>query len=233
MALSTRPWQWGLRARLLWTALFFREGRYSLADMAEHVLRSQRVREEELAGGRMLPDRPAVLRHVVDATRSVAGIGAEFGVFQGMTLRVLAAHSPPERRIFGFDSFEGLPEDWGDLLPRGTFETEKPRLDQHPNVELVVGLIEDTLPGFVEKHDPRFAFVHVDCDLYDTTRFILDAVLPRVEDGGVVVFDEYYGYPGYEQHEYRAWHEACAEPGFRAEPLAHSSHSAAFRIRRP
>jgi hypothetical protein len=59
------------------------------------------------------------------------------------------------------------------------------------------------------------AFVHVDADLYSSARTVLTLVGPRLVAGTVVVFDEYFGYPGWREHEYRAWQEYVAETGVR------------------
>lgn len=230
--IGTTPWRWGARTRALWAALFYREDRYSFAEMLRHIADSHEVRTRELVGARVLDDRDDVLRFAAERCRDVPGVAAEFGVFKGDTLRVIAAAVGPDRPAHGFDTFEGLPEDWGTLLEAGTFATPVPRFDEHPNVALEVGLIEETLPAFLGAHDPRFALVHVDCDLYGTTKFILEHALPRMASGAVVVFDEYYGYPTYEEHEYKAWAEATSDADFTATPLACSSHACAFQIER-
>jgi hypothetical protein len=233
MELTVRPWQWSLRARVLWAALFCRGGRYPLADVIRNIVDSQAVRDAELAEAAMLPDRMAVLRFALDRCRSVDGAAVEFGVYRGETLRLIARDAGRPRDVVGFDSFDGLPEDWGGLLPQGHFRTAVPDVSDTANVRLEVGRIEDTLPRFLARRAGDLAFVHVDCDLYGTTRFVLDQVLPRMPRGAVLVFDEYYGYPTYAEHEYRAWREACARGRFVARPVAYSSHSCAYQIEQP
>lgn len=229
--MATLPiWRLGLRARLLMAAAFYRGARYSLAEITQSIIDSDRLRRSELAAARPVTDRLAVLRLAARAVEGIDGLVAEFGVAGGDSLEVLA-RALPERGVHGFDSFDGLPADWGTLLPQGHFRGPPPRFD-HPNVELHVGLFEDTLAPFVAD-EPRFALVHIDCDLYESTRCVLDQVLPRLSPGAAVVFDEYYGYPSFEAHEYRAWHEAQERWGFSAVPLAYSSHSAAFRVAHP
>src|SRR5690348_7685500 len=85
----------------------------------------------------------------------------EFGVSSGDTLRQLAVHAPV---IYGFDWFEGLPEDWRDADgnlqdPKGKFKADIPT-DMPPNVFLVVGLFQDTLPKWIKEHPVNFGFVH-------------------------------------------------------------------------
>lgn len=228
-----RPWQWSLRARALWAALFCWGGRYSLAEILRNVLDSHDVRAAELGGAAMLADRAAVLRCALERVRSVEGWVAEFGVYRGETLRLLADGAGASREVVGFDSFDGLPEDWGSLLPKGHFRTDVPSFATDANVRLEVGRIEETLPRFLERERDPFALVHIDCDLYATTRFVLEQLLPRMRRGSVLVFDEYYGYPSYAYHEYRAWKEVRDAAPFSARPLAYSSNSCAFEIERP
>jgi hypothetical protein len=230
--LALQPWQWGLRARALWASLLCWGGRYSFAEVLRNIVDSHELREGELAGAAMLRDRKAVLRFAAERCRSVAGLALEFGVYRGETLRLLARALGPGRGVAGFDSFEGLPEDWGDLLPQGHFRTAIPTFASEPNVRLVVGRIEDTLPRFLERETAPFALVHVDCDLYATTRFVLERVLPRMSRGGLVVFDEYYGYPSWADHEHRAWREVRETAPLSTRPVAYSSHSCAYEIAR-
>ena len=51
------------------------------------------------------------------------------------------------------------------------------------------------------------AFLHVDCDLYSSTKDIFENLGDRVKSGTVIVFDEYMNYPGWKYHEWKAFHE--------------------------
>lgn len=231
--LPLRPWQWGLRARMLWASLFCWGGRYPLSAVLRNIIESHEIRATELSGAAMLADREAVLRFALAQCRTIEGKVLEFGVYQGTTLRLLAGDAGGRRSAVGFDSFEGLPEDWGTLLPKGHFRTPVPVFPRESDVSLEVGRIEETLPAFLARDAGAIALVHVDCDLYATTRFVLDRVLPRMPPGGVVVFDEYYGYPTFADHEHRAWQEVRRAGNGSARPLAYSSHSCAYQIERP
>lgn len=227
-----RPWQWGLPARLGWALLTRPGGTDHLADVVEHIVRSHRVQTTDLAGGAKGEDRFDVLSMAAEKTRPLAGWAMEFGVFQGVTLRHLAGQIGPGRGIVGFDTFEGLPDDWGQLLPKGTFATSMPSLEGFPNAQLRVGRIEETLPKFLAGDPQPVPLVHIDCPYYGINVFILEHLLPRMPEGSVVVFDEYYGFPSYEEHEFRAWAEIRARFELATRPLAYSSRSAAFEILR-
>jgi hypothetical protein len=60
------------------------------------------------------------------------------------------------------------------------------------NVEFVAGDIAATLPGYVQRHpELRLALVHVDVDLHDVTRLVLDATTPLLVPGGAFMMDDY------------------------------------------
>ena len=173
-------------------------------------------------------DAEGVLSHALGHTR-VEGLHLEFGVSTGSTINHIARIRRRET-IWGFDSFEGLPEDWsGYTLATGTFRRPEPP-EVEPNVELVVGWFDETLPSFLEEHPGDVAFVHVDSDLYSSARTILENVGPRLQVGTVIVFNEYFNYPNWKQHEFRAWREFCEQTGASYEYLCWAQYEVAVRI---
>lgn len=134
-----------------------------------------------------------------------AGAVLEFGVYHGLSLRRLARHVTTP--IHGFDSFEGLPEDWKPGEPKGSYSTAGRVPEMPAHVQLHRGWFEDTLPKFMAAHEDKLRFVHVDCDLYSSTKTVLEGLRPLLQPGTVFMFDEYLGFEGFEQHEFRAWHE--------------------------
>jgi ABC-2 type transport system ATP-binding protein len=174
--------------------------------------------EAELLARQVMPDAPrlpdplATLEHGLSLAAGREGMALEFGVHTGGTLKVITA-AREGKDVFGFDWFEGLPEDWRAGFPAGHFAVDEP--PEVHGAELVVGRFEDTLEGFLEEHPEPVAFVHIDADLYSSARTVLTLVGPRLDVGTVIVFDEYFGYPGWREHEYRAWQEYVAESGVR------------------
>jgi hypothetical protein len=150
------------------------------------------------------------------AARSCNGLVAEFGVYEGRTINFIADQTTEP--VFGFDCFEGLPEDWRPGFPRGTFSRDVPEV--RANVSLVVGLFEDTLPAFLALTRGDMSLIHIDCDLYSSTRTVLRACAPRIRRGTVLVFDEYFNYPGWRGHEYKAFQQFVAESGRTYEYLS-------------
>lgn len=160
------------------------------------------------------------LRHVVGLHPS--GVALEFGVGSGQTTRIIADQMP----VIGFDSFAGLPETWRRGYPKGSFaRTTHPEV---PNAKLVVGLFADTLPGF-ELPD-HVGLVHIDCDLYSSTKTVLEHIAPALKPGTYVVFDEWHGYEGYEQHEQLAWREFAERTDIKWAVVGHSDQGWAIRI---
>lgn len=172
------------------------------------VASTARFVQQEMRRSRHFPYPHETLEHAL-AIAPREGMALEFGVFTGATLRLIAASRPGA--VYGFDSFAGLPENWRAGFDVGTFgEADPPEV---PGAELVVGLFADTLPGFLVGHPGTVALLHVDADLYSSASCVLHHVGPRLAPGSVVVFDEFFNYPCWEQHEARAWQEYVVEHG--------------------
>ena len=125
-----------------------------------------------------------------------------------------------ESLIHGFDSFEGLPEDWRTGFPKGTFRMDA-LPEVRPNVELHKGWFDETLPNFVRQHPGAVAFLHLDADLYSSTKEVLSALGDRLVVGSVLQFDEYFNYPGWREGEFRAFEEFVAESGVEFEYIGY------------
>jgi len=155
------------------------------------------------------PSPEATQRHAAKLV-DVPGALLEFGVATGTTLRILMSELP-DRTVAGFDVFSGLPEDWRSGFPAGMFGQET--LPVVPGAELVVGLFADTLPGYLAEHHEPVAMLHIDSDLYSAATTVLELVGPRLVEGSVVLFDEYFNYPGWQEGEHRAWQEYVTKTG--------------------
>lgn len=134
------------------------------------------------------------------------GLFCEFGVWKGETINYIA--SKTAATVHGFDSFEGLPEDWRAGFEAGMFKVGSiPGV--RPNVMLHKGWFKDSLPGFAQAHAGALAFAHLDADLYSSTKDVLDALGHRIVAGTVLQFDEFFNYPGWQDGESKAFLEFC------------------------
>jgi hypothetical protein len=143
------------------------------------------------------------------AQRTLPGLFVEFGVFQANSINFFAGMT--SEILYGFDSFEGLKEDWvGWSLPKGHFSLNGRLPKVAPNVRLIKGWFDQTLPEFLASNPGTISFLHIDCDTYESTTCVLNLCAERIVPGTVVLFDEYFGYRGWRLGEFRAWREFIA-----------------------
>lgn len=139
------------------------------------------------------------------------GVAVEFGVAGGFSTRVIAAQMP----VIGFDSWQGLPEDWREGFPAGCMKCPKPEVQ---NATLIEGWFADTLPVFPFRRY-NIGLVHVDCDLYSSTATALKYVGPHLRPGCLLVMDDY---SEGDEHVYKAFWEAVSELNWEVESLGGS-----------
>lgn len=165
--------------------------------------------------------------HVINETRDIPGDIVEFGVATGTSFKAFVRMNNilnnsvykdiGKRNVYGFDSFEGLPEldRKIDLAPtdgqekgnmrKGGFPSKSalPELKEfceaNPNSFLIEGWFNDSIPAFLEKH-PHIgcSLIHIDCDIYESTKTALNAFIRRLNVGGIILFDEIFhrNFPG-------------------------------------
>jgi len=154
----------------------------------------------------------------------------EFGVFSGTTVNFFSKKLS-NKKIYGFDSFEGLKEDWmGTSVVKGTFDLNKniPKLEN--NVIPIAGWIQDTLPIFLKEKNPKINFIHIDVDTYETSKFILDSIKPYLVKGAIILFDELYNFEGWDIGEYKALKETFEESDYKFISFATDGQQAAIKI---
>jgi hypothetical protein len=122
------------------------------------------------------------------------GFIAEFGVCNGYSINRLAAKET--QIIYGFDSFAGLNEEWTGAAPKREFDRGGAIPKVASNVPLIKGWFHESLPPFLSAHEGPFAFTHIDCDTYEATDVVLKSLDSRLQDGAIIVFDDYFGYRG-------------------------------------
>lgn len=176
----------------------------------------------------------------------------EFGVFNGTSLacayHAFAEVGLHEVRLFGFDSFEGLPEqadsdDEGVWLP-GEFacsiDVTKRNLSRRGvdwrRVFLIEGWFDTTLtPTLLEQYELRkISVAMIDCDIYSSTATSLNFIEPLIQDQAVIIFDDWYalGLAGKKLGQARAFEEFLARHrDLTAQPLGgYNKNSLIFHI---
>jgi hypothetical protein len=156
------------------------------------------------------------------------GLFCEFGVYSGRTINYIAGQI--QNKIYGFDSFEGLPDRWRDGFPKGTFKTDKlPKVIK--NVFLVKGWFNETLPKFLNAHEGQIIFMHIDCDLYSSTKTVFNLCKERIKKGTVIVFDEYFNYFGWQDGEYKAFNEFINENNLQYKYIGYNRHGQQLAVK--
>ena len=135
----------------------------------------------------------------------------EFGVASGNTINYISNFT--DEKVYGFDSFEGLPEKWRDGFEKGAFSRDGELPHVNDNVELVKGWFNETLPNFIQNHNKKVSFIHMDADLYSSTKCIFDNLKDFLDNDCIIVFDELINYPGFDgdNGELRAFSEFITE----------------------
>lgn len=186
--------------------------------------------QEKMGEALIFKDRFAQLTFAFKDT-AVPGLVLEFGVEKGASLTLLAELAGG-RTVHGFDAFQGLPDHWS-----GTFETQgkfdmggKPP-EVPANARLHIGWFDETLPKFLAETNDPVAFLHVDCDIYPSTKTIFSLLGERLQAGATIVFDEYFNYPGWRAHEFKAFQEWIAASGRRYRYLGFTSEKGHVAVR--
>src|SRR5512138_2198016 len=117
------------------------------------------------------------------AAAKPGGLFLEFGVCHGTSIRMLRHLIPFPQVIYGFDSFQGLPEAWNGI-PKGGLRCG-PFLPP-PGVTFVAGWFDQTVPKFAADHAGEFiSYMHLDADLYSSTRTVLMELNALIVPGSV------------------------------------------------
>jgi hypothetical protein len=142
------------------------------------------------------------------------GLVLEFGVYQGRSIDFIASRMP-NRTVHGFDSFEGMPEPW--LYRSRAFNDLDGLPPVRGNCVLVKGWFDETLAPFLEQTPGPCALVHIDSDIYSSAKLVLEQLEPRITAGTMILFDEFFNYPGWQDGEFRAFNEFVERTGVQFE----------------
>ena len=152
----------------------------------------------------------------------------EFGVWEGKSINTLSKFV---KKIYGFDSFKGLKEDWlGTATLKGAFNLNAKIPKLNKNVIPIIGWVQDTLVPFLDENKPELNFVHMDLDTYESTKFVLEKIKPYLSKQCIILFDELYNYCGWEVGEYKALKETFNENEYKFILFSTENEQAAIQI---
>lgn len=152
------------------------------------------------------------------------GLTVEFGVYKGESLNYIANKLPNEK-IYGFDSFEGLPEIWRDGFEKNVFKIsgkDFKKFNFLENIIIVKGYFDEKLPTFFKNIELPIKFMHIDSNLYSSAKTIFDITSELIVSGTVLVFDEFFNYPSWEDGEFKAFSEFVNENGKEFEFITYN-----------
>lgn len=141
---------------------------------------------------------------------------------------------PYKRKFIGFDSFEGLPFDeghkrWHKGMFRESYRLNHPWLERGEKIkpqyvhdlfatfgyelpQLEVGLFSETIPKVIPRKYNRAAMIHINSNLYESCKDVLDNIGPLLQQGTVLMFNEYFAFQASPKHgEQRAFREFLEE----------------------
>ena len=141
----------------------------------------------------------------------------EFGVADGISFKWWASNNKnQDSRFFGFDTFTGLPEDFG-VMKKSDYNTKGnfPAVNDS-RCKFVPGMFQDSLPGFFNNFDfTKRSVFHMDADLYSSTLYVFTFLAYKFKPGDIIIFDEF----GVPTHEFRAFNDFIASYQFKFEYL--------------
>jgi len=129
----------------------------------------------------------------------------EFGVSAGHSFRWWVNRiKNADARFYGFDTFTGLPEDWGHFKKGDMSNGNKPPLIDDNRHEFYQGLFQQTLlPFFSNYNSENRKVIHMDADIYSATLYVLTLMTPFLKSGDIIFFDEF----NVPLHEFKAFKE--------------------------
>jgi len=161
------------------------------------------------SSGRDYSKRYLLYRHIIDSLNleNEAVVYLEFGVSGGYSFKWwLEACTNEESGFIGFDTFEGLPENWG-TFKKGDMAANVPVINDS-RAKFVKGLFQNTVHDFLHTNKPepdRRKIIHLDADLFSSTLYALANVAPYLNKGDILIFDEF----NVPDHEYSAFRIFC------------------------
>jgi hypothetical protein len=190
---------------------------YNLQAIVNHLKLGRWMRDHEFYFDRPARDRWGVFEVVASRVQDKRVLYLEFGVFRGRTTRYWSAKlRNPESQLHGFDSFEGMPEEWANQAKGNIFNAAgQIPVIADPRVKFFKGWFDQVLPNYVvPEHDVLVLIM--DADLYSSTSYVLRHLRPHIRAGTFIYFDEM----NHVDHEPRAFDEFMQENSLTFRPVS-------------
>lgn len=190
---------------------------YRLQAVVNHMKLGRWMRDHDYRFDRALPDRWDVFDVMLERVHDERVLYLEFGVFKGRTTRYWSARlRHPQAVLHGFDSFEGLPEEWAGH-PKGHIFNARGEIPviEDPRVRFFKGWFDRVLPTYAVPDHDRLVLI-MDADLHSSTTYVLQHLRPLIRPGTLIYFDEM----NHLEHEPRAFDDFMRETGLKFKPIA-------------
>ena len=154
--------------------------------------------------------RDFLIKYINEQGNIDQNICLEFGVRNGLSINYFSKNI--KSQFYGFDTFQGIPEDWvGTSGHKGSYSANGVIPKVNKNVSIIQGLIEDTLVDFLINNKKKISFIHIDVDIYSTSKFILNKIKEYIQGDVIILFDDFCCFPGWKNGEYKALNEVFDE----------------------
>jgi len=133
----------------------------------------------------------SIHKQLIESTQkiSVNGHWCEFGVREGRSLKWLIEEYP-QQVIHAFDSWQGLPEEWDNGTGKvADMSCDPPVVPEH--IKLHKGWFKNTIPSWKQNNKGPIAFLHMDADIYSSTKEVLMSLNNQIVSGTIITFDEF------------------------------------------
>jgi hypothetical protein len=186
-----------------WLSSFFANMFY-LTKFSQWAYTNRKVAYNDFPGKWDYQKRYDMYKWVIENEQLTDAINyMEFGVAQGYSFRWFLEQNKHEAsKFYGFDTFDGLPEDWGPFK-KGTFSNNNktPEINDDRG-KFYKGLFQQTVPGFLKEVDgSKRNVLMMDADLYSATLYALTMLAPMLKKGDIIFFDEFV----VPTHEFKAF----------------------------
>ncbi len=159
------------------------------------------------------------------------GLFLEFGVYKGANVNYISRYA---EKVYGFDTFTGLTEDWtgGNVNHfKGTYSLGGNIPKVNKNVTLIKGDVRDTLEEFLKNNTSKITFCSIDIDTYESAKFVLSKIKHKFSSNTIIHFDEFYDFIGWMDGEYKAFKEEIEnDESFTFKYLAFTKNSTAVTV---